>query len=1622
MSNVATRERMTNNCSRYAVQKLRNIISIVALAVLFSANSLQAGSHTWSGAVNGNWSTAGNWSSGGVPVLGEASLSLVFPAGATRTVMTNNIGALTVNAMNFGGSNYILRGASTITFGSSLINVLCGGDSNVIESTLNLPAGFVVSVSDNREMAFHTLTGAGYLVKFGAGEVHLRGAASNPLSGGYTINVGTLRLAKTGFATAVNGPLTIVGTTNFGEYASVWLDGDDQISGNSDVVVHPTGIFRYNGFTNRINNLTLMAGSLMGSGLLVLNGDLTLSAIDNSFPTPDISPLVQGNIAFSGPGNTIMVSNAVCEVVANIVENGGGTAISKTGPGTLWLKGGGNFAGALNIQAGTVRADQNLSLGSATGVTTVSSGASLILGAGLVTSESLGLSGDGVNGQGALQVSAGVVECYGNVTLSNTAAVRVNSPGELQLKGIISGPGGIKKLGDGELQLAGLNANSFAGPSFVNGGKLSLFKPANTRAIGSVTVSNTATLALEQTEQVDNAGVVSVHTGGAFLMANFNESIGGLNLGAGTVMDSGSATLTLLGDVYSGAPYSATNIPAVIKGNLSLGGATRNILSNGFDTQLVFDCAISDGAGTGGLWAHQVIFSLLRSNSFTGPVLLDTSYCSISNSFAFGAPGGGVISTNTGYSSGITFLNPSTSVSGETLTVGNNLFVGPRGDNAWNNPIIFTNSAQLFCDASGFLNAVLSLNGKISGNGNIWADLGILRLTQSNDYSGLTAADAGGTLVITHPNALGTTGQGTRVYEGGNLRLELADGAAINGEPLSFVVFYPSAVTNDWLTVAGAVSNIWNGVFVDDGEPARIGVEHASGVFVLNGPISGVGGLEKSGPGKLILTGTGANTFPGKTIVTNGVLRLAKSNGVQSVSSVAVYSNGRLEWGASEQMADAATLSLQGIPFSGITNALLGSHSETLTDLKMAYSRLYADSGTLTLLGSIDLTHNTIDSNFSRIHGTVRLGPGEHAVFSTVTNIYVGANELNLAGSVHEMAGSASLNVSNCNLVLQGSNSFTGSLIVNGNPRGAILTVRHPNALGGTAQGTLLTNSAVIDLAMPNGSVVVGESLVLGNARPGAYQPCVLAMYGEYTNTWVGPVTLLDTNLIQVTWGSKLTIDGSVTGPASMYSVSSGELVLTGAQPNTVNDLVSETGILRLAKPSGVPAFLGNLVVNRDDAYVLAAQVILEASGQFTPQTIVNVGNANTNAIVNLNGHAATIRRLVGRGTVEIGTGVLTISNSVSQYTDFSGRLQSAPGGMLLHQGLGTQRGGTFLLYGAAWLQSGTMYFDSGFIDGGLSLNAGATMDMYSPAALFGSLSGAGKVITSSGIIYVGGNDASTTFSGVIEGAGATNIVKIGTGTLTLAGTSTHAGKMVVWGGTLLANGTLAGPVHVERNFGAASATLGGTGVVQNVMANGVGAWLSPGATAGSPSHGRLRLNNLTMTGGSLYRCEVGGTNAGVNLDQIAASGMVTLTSANLDVQISGGGAVSNRYTVLKSTPAIAGTFIGKSEGSTFIPGAGRSMQITYVGGASGHDIVLTDLVVPQAGSINGIQRMPDGTIQLGGQGAPGALYEVRANTNLNTTNWILIGTVTANLNGAFSFVDTNAPSLPMRFYKFVLP
>lgn len=142
-------------------------------------------------------------------------------------------------------------------------------------------------------------------------------------------------------------------------------------------------------------------------------------------------------------------------------------------------------------------------------------------------------------------------------------------------------------------------------------------------------------------------------------------------------------------------------------------------------------------------------------------------------------------------------------------------------------------------------------------------------------------------------------------------------------------------------------------------------------------------------------------------------------------------------------------------------------------------------------------------------------------------------------------------------------------------------------------------------------------------------------------------------------------------------------------------------------------------------------------------------------------------------------------------------------------------------------------------------------------------------------------NTALTTFAGQISGAGC-GLIKTGSGTLALTGNNTYDGPTTNSAGTLIVNGTLAGPVTV-----ASGATLAGTGTI-----NGPTTVLAGGAIAPGTSIGTLTINNNLALAGNLT-VEV--NRAGLASDKIVVSGTLantgtgTITVTNLGAPLAVG-------------------------------------------------------------------------------------------------------------------------------------
>jgi hypothetical protein len=123
---------------------------LAGAALLGISTAVLGASHTWSGAVDSNWSTPGNWSAGGAPANGE-TVVLVFPAGMQHMgSMNNDRTSLTISSAIFHDTAYVVNGNVINVNGAISVVAGAAGTSSVAVYTGVVLTGtsFFQSASD----------------------------------------------------------------------------------------------------------------------------------------------------------------------------------------------------------------------------------------------------------------------------------------------------------------------------------------------------------------------------------------------------------------------------------------------------------------------------------------------------------------------------------------------------------------------------------------------------------------------------------------------------------------------------------------------------------------------------------------------------------------------------------------------------------------------------------------------------------------------------------------------------------------------------------------------------------------------------------------------------------------------------------------------------------------------------------------------------------------------------------------------------------------------------------------------------------------------------------------------------------------------------------------------------------------------------------------------------------------------------------------------------------------------------------------------------------------------------------------------------------------------------------
>lgn len=315
-------------------------------------------------------------------------------------------------------------------------------------------------------------------------------------------------------------------------------------------------------------------------------------------------------------------------------------------------------------------------------------------------------------------------------------------------------------------------------------------------------------------------------------------------------------------------------------------------------------------------------------------------------------------------------------------------------------------------------------------------------------------------------------------------------------------------------------------------------------------------------------------------------------------------------------------------------------------------------------------------------------------------------------------------------------------------------------------------------------------------------------------------------------------------------------------------------------------------------------------------------GGLGSSSFHGLAGDALNLTGVIsGPGGFDFGSAPAVIYQLSNPGNTFSGGVitNAIPAGATLQLG-----GDNAIPSTSAVVLQGSASFDlNGFDDNIAALSCTATDQVIIP---FGSS------------LFVGGSNANTTCAGVIAGvfnnAPFTALTKIGSGTLTLTGTSTFPGEVDVLGGGLEVDGSLiADPATAMFVSSGQNASLFGTGTVGNVVTAGN----IHGGTLSTP--GTLTINFLSFNGVGNLSARIAGT---ASFDQINVSNLNLATSPVLTVTLSFVPVPGTIFTLINNNGNLGagGTFSGLAEGASLVVN-GIPFTISYVGG-TGNDVTLT--------------------------------------------------------------------------------
>jgi fibronectin-binding autotransporter adhesin len=1417
---------------------------------------------SWATNGSGNWADSANWqpsTPGGIGATAVFSNSGLQISAGTVTVDSGRI----VGQMDFSGSQKYTLSGDPLTIqaaaGNGIINLLSGSHQINCDVVLNNDLTFVASggsmvvsgnISGSQSVGLVGLSGGGALTLGG----------NNTYSGQTTVSGGTLIVAaggslnSPGLVRPAAGQLNVAagGSVNNAGAVNAVAGGVLNISGT--LTVADGGAFGMgSGVAGTTGTTTVNSGAVLtiggGSGYTAVGGDFLNAA-------------GTGRIGAQGTG-TFNINGGLVNVGA-----------AGSGPGGLdssrfWLNPYGGSNSTINLSGGTLSTARPIANGAG-------SPAYFNFNGGVLQAAA-----DGVN----------ILDAVGPLTVTLLAGGgTVDTNGfSTTFAPVVTGSGALTVIGSGTLTLAA--ANTYSGPTKIAAGTLALGAggsiaksstialangttldvtalTAGLHLLGNQTLTGTGSFAVNGMMTVDSGATILPGGSGAFGTL----SVGNLNLGTGSMLkyDFGSGqdliNVTASGglNVAGGGLYlyqsdgstqfSTTGTYTLVDYAGSLSGAANSLSVLNPAAGVTYTFGDSGGAiiltinplsqvwngssggpsyawSNGANWAsslpptsgNPMAFSglqgLANNNDITGLNVAGITFNSSAGAFVLG----GIAIQLSG-----AIINNSTA----TQTIGLNLELS-GGDQAFN-----VSTGKIV------VNGVVS-DGDGSPRGIIKSGGGVLAITASNTYSGGTALN-GGILQVGNSSALGS---GTLSLNGGQLSAVGTAGVTL-ANPITFggSVILGDAINNGPLTFSGA---------------GAIGSANAQ--LIVNSPvtisstISGSGGLTKSGPALLVLSGN--ESYTGATIANGGALSIAAGGSLNNTSLISAANGSLLTIASGGAVNNPALVN----PTSGGTlNVAAGG---TLNNA----GGINSQGGVLSISGTVTMADNTafgIGSGLAGTSGTTTVNSG--AVL-TIGNgggyTAVGGDFLNAAGNGRAGA--------------QGTGTF--------NINGGLVNVGAPGTAG---PGNLDVSRFWLNPYGGSGSTINLLGGTLSTARPianGAGNPAYFNFNGGILQAAADGINILDAQgpltVTLLAGGGTLDTNGFSTNIAPVIS-GSGRLTVAG------------NGLLSLGSANtysgGTIVAGGTLQLNNASALGKGGVTVVNGTLQLNnPSSLATVAVTLNGGELDLSTFSANVGSLSGSGGVvsdeSMPSGVptvLTVAQGTT--TTFGGTIRDGLNGQPLALAMGGT--GTLVLTGSnlysgdTTINAGVLQFGTNagtvvptkvngiVINGGGALAASGPAGLSTPAAWLAS----GLIAPNSmGALAITHNDASALD---FNTPGLTGLSLGSTGQFTYSGTLTPGSNGYLLGGggsTLTVSSPLGGANALTAN---GSVVLTGSNSYSGTttVASGVLQLPRPAAIYGGNS-ASWTAANITVASGATLAVNVGGpsdfttTNVGTLLSGITS-------------------------------------------------------------------------------------------------------------------------------------------------------